>query len=157
MRRVHFFVAKSGGQYPIYSPQCYTYRSISNKRVFKTKTFARWAKKLIADNLLCQAAREIEAGLYEADLGGGVCKKRIAMPGKGKSGSHRTLVATRHKSAIFFIAGREKSEPGSDFSSNEEEAAKLVAKGLHGTNLERLNQLKAVGFLKEICNDQEDC
>lgn len=128
-----------------------------NKRIFKTKTFSRWAKKLIADDLLCKAAREIEAGLYEADLGGGVCKKRIAMPGKGKSGSHRTLVATRHKSAIFFIAGREKNEPGSDFSTNEEEAAKLVAKGLHGIDIERLAQLKAVGLLKEICDDQENC
>lgn len=90
---------------------------MNRKRIFKTKTFSRWAKKLVSDTLLCKAAREIEAGLFEADLGGGVCKKRIAMPGKGKSGSHRTLVAKQHKSALFFIAGREKSDPGSDFSS----------------------------------------
>ncbi|MGZ8288534.1 MAG: type II toxin-antitoxin system RelE/ParE family toxin [Telluria sp.] len=42
-----------------------------NKRVFKTKTFARWAKKVISDDLLCQAAREIERGEFEADLGHG--------------------------------------------------------------------------------------
>ena len=64
------------------------------KRVFKTKTFDRWARKVVADDLLCQAAHEIEQGQYEADLGGGVCKKRVAVPGQGKSGSTRTLVAT---------------------------------------------------------------
>ena len=49
------------------------------KRVFKTKTFDRWARKVVADDLLCQAAHEIEQGQYEADLGGGVCKKRVAV------------------------------------------------------------------------------
>ena len=49
------------------------------KRVFKTKTFDRWARKVVSDDLLCQAAHEIEQGQYEADLGGGVCKKRVAV------------------------------------------------------------------------------
>jgi hypothetical protein len=81
------------------------------KRVFKTKTFDRWARKVVSDALLCQAAREIEQGLFEADLGGGVCKKRVPIPGQGKSGSTRTLVAKKHKDAIYFLAGREKMLP----------------------------------------------
>jgi hypothetical protein len=32
------------------------------KRVFKTKTFDRWARKVVSDTLLCWAAREIERG-----------------------------------------------------------------------------------------------
>jgi hypothetical protein len=126
------------------------------KRVFKTKTFARWAKKVIADALLCRAALEIEQGLYDADLGQGVCKKRIALPGKGKSGSTRTLVAKQHKTAIFFIAGREKSDPGTDFTDKEEEAAKVYADMLHAVNTQKLNQLAADGALTEICNDKKD-
>jgi hypothetical protein len=63
------------------------------KRVFKLKTFARWAKKLLPDERLCEAAQDILNGHYEADLGSGLCKKRIAMPGQGKSGATRTLVA----------------------------------------------------------------
>ena len=126
------------------------------KRVFKTKTFDRWAKKVIADALLCNAALEIERGLYEADLGHGACKKRIALPGKGKSGSTRTLVAKRHKTAIFFIVGRTKSDPGPDFTAKEEEAAKLYAGMLQAVTTEKLDQLKAGGALKEICNDKED-
>lgn len=122
------------------------------KRVFKTKTFARWARKVLSDALLCQAAVEIEQGLFEADLGGGVCKKRVPVPGKGKSGSIRTLVAKKHKGAIFFLAGREKNEPGADFSDKEVDAAKIIAKGLEGAGAKKLDELVAAEILKEICN-----
>jgi hypothetical protein len=127
---------------------------MDSKRVFKTKTFDRWAKKLIPDHLLCIAAQEIIQGNFDADLGGGVCKKRVALPGQGKSGSTRTLVAKKHNLAIFFIAGREKSDPGKDFSATEEEAAKIVAKGLQAATEPKLEQLKTDGILKEICNAQ---
>lgn len=125
------------------------------KRVFKTKTFDRWARKVVSDPLLCQAAREIEQGLFEADLGGGVCKKRVAVPGRGKSGSTRTLVAKKHKNAIFFLAGREKSQPGSDFSDKEVEATKIIASGLQAADAQKLDALLAAEILKEICNGKE--
>ena len=121
------------------------------KRVFKTKTFDRWARKVVSDPLLCQAAREIEQGLFEADLGGGVCKKRVAVPGQGKSGSSRTLVAKRHKEAIFFLAGREKSQPGSGFSDREVDASKIIASGLQAADAEKIDELIANDVLKEIC------
>ncbi len=122
------------------------------KRVFKTKTFDRWARKVVSDTLLCQAAREIEQGLYEADLGGGVCKKRVAIAGQGKSGSTRTLVAKKHKDAIYFLAGREKSTPGSDFSDKEVSAAKIIAQALENANAAKLDELVAHEILKEICH-----
>ena len=107
---------------------------------------------MIGDAALCKAAREIEQGLFEADLGGGLCKKRIALPGQGKSGSARTLVAKKHKDAVFFLAGREKSQPGSDFSDQEIEAAKIIASGLQAADVQKLNQLVVADILKEICN-----
>jgi hypothetical protein len=122
------------------------------KRVFKTKTFDRWARKVVSDELLCQAAREIEQGQYEADLGGGVCKKRVAVLGQGKSGSTRTLVAKKHNAAIFFLAGREKNAPGSDFSAKEVEAAKIIGHALESANIKKLDDLVATEVLKEICN-----
>jgi hypothetical protein len=128
---------------------------MNGKRVFKTKTFARWAKKLIPDDVLCQAAREIERGEFEADLGQGVCKKRIALPGQGKRGSTRSLVAKQHKSAIFFLAGREKSDAGSDFSPNEVEVAKIVGKSLQAASPEKLAAMMTNGALLEICDEQE--
>ena len=122
------------------------------KRVIKTKTFDRWARKVVADDLLCQAAHEIEQGHYKADLGGGVCKKRVAVPGQGKSGSTRTLVAKKHNAAIFFLAGREKNSPGSDFTTKEVEAAKIIGHALESADIEKLDGLVATDILKEICN-----
>jgi hypothetical protein len=122
------------------------------KRVFKTKTFDRWARKVVSDDLLCQAAREIEQGQYEADLGGGLCKKRVAVPGQGKSGSTRTLVAKKHNAAIFFLAGREKNAPGSDFSAKEVDAAKIIAHALESADAKKLDELVTTEILKEICN-----
>lgn len=125
------------------------------RRVFKTKTFDRWAKKLLSDDLLLRAAVEIDRGLFEVDLGQGVCKKRIAMPGCGKSGSTRTLVAKKHKKAIFFLVGRQKSDAGSDFSAVEEELAKIVARSLEHADDARLNELLGDGELKEIRDGKE--
>jgi hypothetical protein len=125
------------------------------KRVFKTKTFDRWARKVVGDALLCQAAREIEQGLFEADLGGGVCKKRVAIPGQGKSGSTRTLVAKKHVDAIFFLVGREKSAPGTDFTDREVDAAKVIAKALQEASKEKLDELVGDEILKEICHDKK--
>src|ERR1035437_2654820 len=124
------------------------------KRVFKTKTFDRWAKKLLSDKVLCGAAREIEQGLYEADLGGGICKKRVAIPGMGKSGGTRTLVAKQHAAAIFFLLGREKAAPGTDFSDAAVEAAKLIGASLQSQPLSKLDELTETGVLKDICHAQ---
>ena len=126
------------------------------KRVFKTKTFDRWAKKLLSDDILCRAAREIEQGLFEADLGGGICKKRVAISGMGKSGGTRTLVAKQHAAAIFFLLGREKSSPGTDFSDAAVEAVKLIGANLQIQPMSKLDEMKFNGSLKEICNDKKN-
>ena len=124
------------------------------KIVLKTKTFDRWARKIIGTKDLCKAAREIERGVYEADLGGGVCKKRIPLPGHGKSGGIRTIVAKKNKEAIIFVVGREKSSPGSDFNDIEQEAAMIIAKSFERIDRNRLFDLVRVGILKElICNE----
>lgn len=123
------------------------------KRVFKLKTFSRWSKKLVTDEALCAAAREIEQGIFEADLGGGICKKRVAIAGKGKSGSTRTLVAKKHERAIFFLVGREKNAPGSDFSDKVIDAAKLVAKSLENASANRMSEMIEAGTIEEICHD----
>ena len=65
------------------------------KHILKTRYFAKWMSKTeLNDSALCKAVSEMERGLIDADLGGGVVKKRVALPGRGKSGSTRTLLAT---------------------------------------------------------------
>ena len=71
----------------------------------------------------------------------GVVKKRVAYPGKGKSGGARLLVAQRMKGFIIFLVGRDKSDPGSDFTREQDDATKELAlayEKLDSTELERV-------------------
>ena len=80
-------------------------------RIFKTRVFERWMQKTdLSDTLLLNAVAEMERGLIDADLGGGVIKKCIALPNRGKSGSVRTLIATNKNDRWFFVLGFEKNQ-----------------------------------------------
>jgi len=65
--------------------------------IIKTKKFDRWARKTALTDASRIAVEEMVEGLIDADLGGGVFKKRVALPGRGKSGSVRTLLATNRR------------------------------------------------------------
>ena len=83
----------------------------TNKRIFKTRYFSNWLEKTeLTDALLLNAVEEMERGLVDADLGGGVFKKRVALPNRGKSGSVRTLIATNKNDRWFFMLGFEKKQ-----------------------------------------------
>jgi hypothetical protein len=125
------------------------------RRVFKTRYFSRWMRKTeLTDSALCSAVAEMESGLIEADLGGGVFKKRVAMPGRGKSGSARTLVATNRGSRWFFVFGFEKNERA-NISTKEVEAVQRIAADLLGLDSSELDAHVASEALKEICHDSE--
>ena len=63
-------------------------------RIFKNKAFNKWAdKEGLSDGALRIAVDEMECGLIDADLGGHLMKKRVAVGGRGKSGGVRTLLA----------------------------------------------------------------
>ena len=81
------------------------------KRILKTRTFNRWLRKtLLSNTALLKAIAEMERGLVDADLGGNVYKKRVALPGRGKSGSTRTLIATNREDRWIFMYGFEKND-----------------------------------------------
>ena len=65
------------------------------KFVLKTRDFHRWMRKTqLDDQTLMIAIGEMVNGLVDVDLGGNLYKKRIALPGRGKRGSARTIIAT---------------------------------------------------------------
>ena len=64
-------------------------------------------KTELDDRILLTAIDEMERGLIDADLGG-VYKKRIALPGRGKRGSTKTLIATNRENRLIFLTGFEK-------------------------------------------------
>ena len=80
-------------------------------RVFKTRVFNRWARREgLIDRELCGAVAEMQQGLIDARLGGGVVKKRIARSGQGRRGGYRTLLATNLRDRWFFMFGFAKNE-----------------------------------------------
>ena len=82
---------------------------VSLLNIYKTRVFDRWANEEgLINASLCDAVKEIIDGLYEADLGGGLFKKRIAKQGKGKRGGFRTLLATNRDSKWFFYMASQK-------------------------------------------------
>ncbi len=52
----------------------------------------------------------MELGLIDADLGGNLYKQRVALPGRGKSSSTRTIIATQFAGVLFFLYGFEKND-----------------------------------------------
>ena len=126
------------------------------RRIFKTRYFSRWMRKTdLTDKALCAAVSEMEAGLIDADLGGGVVKKRVALPGRGKSGSARTLVATNKGNRWFFVFGFEKSERA-NISKKELEALQNIATDLLSLNSNQLDAHVDDEALQEICHDDQD-
>lgn len=130
-------------------------------KIYKTRWFERWSRKQdIEDLTLCNAVSEIAAGLFEADLGGGLIKKRIARPGKGKSGGFRTLLATNQGDRWIFVYGFAKNER-SNIDRDEEKQFKELADDLLSLDSEGIELFKDEGKLFEVdCEEKteiEDC
>jgi hypothetical protein len=123
------------------------------RRVFKTRYFIRWMRKTaLNDEVLCVAVNEMAQGLIDADLGGGVVKKRVGISGRGKRGGARTLVATNKGNRWFFVYGFEKNERA-NISDDELEALKDLAEQLLARTGHQLAEALKDGSLMEICND----
>ena len=126
--------------------------NVRNVHILKTKTFERWqGKENLADNILRHAVDEMRQGLIDADLGGGLVKKRIARSGQGKSSGYRTLLATNKNEKWFFIYGFAKNERD-NINTQELRALKLFAKSLLELNLEQIQSAMLKGEFKEIIN-----
>jgi len=123
---------------------------VLTKTIYKTRNFTRWARKTgLNDSLLETAVLEIQKGLLEADLGGGIVKKRIALPGRGKRGSTRTLLATNRDDRWFFVFGFEKNER-ENISENELATLKMLAKDLLGMAPAQIADAIEEGSLVEV-------
>ena len=119
-------------------------------KAFKTKAFAKWANSEGLDDVaLASAVEEMEGGLIDAQLGGDVVKKRVALPGRGKRGGARTLVVFRQGDKAFFVFGFAKNERA-NVSKDELKALKLLAKELLNYPVTSLDFAVRSGELIEI-------
>ena len=125
--------------------------------IYKNRWFHRWAKKEeLPEMALCTAVEEMAGGLFEADLGGGLLKKRIAKQGQGKSGGFRTLVATNRGDRWVFVFGFPKNAR-SNIDKDEQVALKQLAGQLLGLTTKALETAVAAGELMKVnCNEKDE-
>ena len=123
--------------------------------IYKTKVFDRWANEQgLTDQSLCQAVKEMNSGLIDADLGGGLYKKRVARTGQGKSGGFRTLVATNRGDRWIFVFGFAKNERD-NINKKEQESLKVLANQLLALSKQDLLRMQSKFKLIEVnCHDK---
>jgi hypothetical protein len=121
-------------------------------RIFKNRHFDRWAaREGLADDSLIAAVQEIEDGLIDANLGGSVYKKRVAIGGKGKSSGSRTLLAFRKEDRTFFMYGFAKNQR-TNIKDKELKALKRLAKEYLRYETKDLEKAMKAKVLIEVSN-----
>ncbi len=119
-------------------------------RIFAAKAFDRFAgHEGIRDGDLLAAVTRAEAGLIDADLGGGVIKQRIARKGQGRSGGFRTIVLFRRQAMAVFVYGFAKSDR-SNIGPDELKAFRRLAAATLSLDDAALVAAKKNGTLREI-------
>ena len=109
----------------------------------------------LTDIGLRAAVIEMVQGLVDADLGGHLVRKRVALPGRGKRGGARTIVATRRAGRWFFLYGFEKNERA-NVDRDELRVLQEVATELLEFDDRELAAALAAGELLEVsdgCNE----
>jgi len=119
-------------------------------RIFKNKAFHRWIKEVgLSDSQLKNAVIEICNGLYEANLGGNIFKKRIALAARGKSSGVRTVVGFKLGKIVFFVYGFAKNDR-SNISEQEEKVLKNLVKFFFSLDEKELTKAVDIGELIEV-------
>ena len=119
-------------------------------RIFKTTWFTRFAdKEDITDKTLKGVVSQLEAGQFDADLGGGVYKQRVARLGGGKSGGYRIVICFKQGERSFFLYGFPKSDKA-NITTSEKADLKKLAKTFFAMKDAELDLLVKSGSLQEI-------
>ena len=117
-------------------------------------------KERLPDAILCRAARDVVAGVLgagEADLGGGLFKKRLARPGSGKSGGYRVIVAYRppRTERVLFTYAFAKNAAATVTQQGQEALTKAAAAFLAADD-RHISALLASDDVREVECDGND-
>lgn len=116
-------------------------------RVFKTAWFNKHAKKAdIQDRELCEAAKDLMQGIWDADLGGSVYKKRL------NENRHRSILLTKTGAYWIFTYLFSKADR-ENISKDELNAFKKLSKDYSKLSAEQLNIQLQSEDLMEICHE----
>ena len=94
----------------------------------------------------------METGLIDAQLGGGLVKKRIAVGSSGKRGGARVIVATNFGGRWFFLYGFEKNERD-NIDTREMKALQIAAAALLKMDSASIKKALALQHIEEIQHD----
>lgn len=119
-------------------------------RIFKHRFFSRWAEdEKISDLTLKKTITELSLGLFEANLGGNIYKKRIARRGQGKRASYRTLIAFKQNDRAVFVLGFSKGEK-TNINQREKEGLKRMANNYIDATDENIRMLLRTSEIIEV-------
>jgi hypothetical protein len=102
---------------------------------------------------LLEVSANLEKGLIDADLGGGVIKQRLARAGRGKSAGYRLIICFRKGALTFFVYAYPKSSL-SNIGSSELLAFKKLAKEILAMTDDQIETALELGRFEEIKNDK---
>ena len=124
--------------------------------IYLSKVFSRLARREgLTDVHICQAVSEMNKGLIDANLGAGLFKKRVAIPGQGKRGSWRTLLGFQAGRKAFFLYLFSKNSQG-NIEHDEMKALKRLAKYYLTLKPSEIKTALHCGELKEVnCIEKE--
>ncbi|MBK1613219.1 hypothetical protein CKO44_07000 [Rubrivivax gelatinosus] len=124
-------------------------------QIFKRRDFARWqAGEKLTDAALCKAVQEMENGLIDADLGGGLYKKRLARQGAGKSSGCRTLLSARIGGRYVFLHGFSRSDKA-NITQDEKAALQFAGRVFLELSAQALSTALQTGVLLEVHGEQD--
>lgn len=123
-------------------------------QILVTKPFARWMRKSQVTNAdILAATQEMVEGLIDANLGGHLVKKRVALRGRGKSAGARTIVATKFEQRWIFLFGFEKNER-SNIDVGELKALQELAASLLDLNQQAIAKAISAGQLFQLQGEE---
>jgi hypothetical protein len=123
-------------------------------QILVTKTFARWMRKSHVNNAdIVGAAEEMVLGLIDANLGGHLVKKRVALRGRGKSAGARTIVATKFEQRWIFLFGFEKNER-SNIDASELKVLQELAASLLDLDQQAIDVAISTGQLFQLQGEE---
>jgi hypothetical protein len=114
----------------------------------------------LPESALCRTAREVLAGTLgagEADLGGGLFKKRVARHGAGKSGGYRIIVAYKQLKTerVLFAYAFAKNAASTLTPQGHEALAKVAQVFLTAGDEQAAARLASKDVTEVECNGNE--
>lgn len=119
-----------------------------------TRQASKWAKsEKCSDAQLINALQEMERGLTGNALGANLYKKRIAVPGAGKSGGWRVIVATKFRGHWFVIHGFAKNVQA-NIDAQQLADLKVLSKALLFYDDLTIDRAVGIGVIRLITEEQ---